>query len=127
MVLEWKEEEKTLLNMKKIIAAVWRMNRQQLYAYYRRMQKKQPEILPGQIGIVFLKKLKHIADGDTDAVKVWPDLMQDTERMLKLIQANRNLDQKVWLAALPKLEAQKERCFKTEPGLAFVTVLKEKL
>ena len=73
MVLEWKEEEKTLLNMKKIIAAVWRMNRQQLYAYYRRMQKKQPEILPGQIGIVFLKKLKHIADGDTDAVKVWPD------------------------------------------------------
>ncbi len=98
-----------------------------MYAYYRRMQKKQPEILPGQIGIVFLKKLKHIADGDTDAAKVWPDLMQDTERILKLIQANRNLDQKVWLAALPKLEAQKERCFNTEPGLAFVTVLREKL
>ena len=33
MVLDWKAEEKTLLNMKKIIAFVWRMNRQQLYSY----------------------------------------------------------------------------------------------
>ena len=47
MVLDWKAEEKTLLNMKKIIVSVWRMNRQQLYSYCRRMQKKQPEILPG--------------------------------------------------------------------------------
>lgn len=127
MVLEWTAEEKTLLNMEKIIAAVWRMNRQQMYAYYRRMQKKQPEILPGQIGIVFLKKLKRIADGDTDAAaKVWPDLMQDTERILKLIQANQNLDQKVWLAALPRLEAHQDHCFKTELGMAFITALKEK-
>lgn len=128
MVLDWTAEEKTLLNMKKIIASVWRMNRQQLYSYCRRMQKKQPEILPGQIGIVFLKKLKRTADGDMNAAsKVWPDLMQDTERMLKLIRAKQNLDQKAWLEALPRLEAQQERCFKTELGVAFVMTLKEKL
>lgn len=112
--------------MEKIIAAAWRMNRQQLYSYCRRIQKKQPEILQGQTGIVFLKTLKRIADGDTDAAKVWPDLMQDTERILKLIRANRNLDQKVWLAALPRLEAQQDYCFKTETGMAFITALKEK-
>ncbi len=102
------------------------MNRQQLYSYCRRIQKKQSEILPGQTGIVFLKTLRRIADGDTDAAKVWPDLMQDTERILKLIRANRNLDQKVWLAALPRLEAQQDYCFKTETGMAFITALKEK-
>ena len=128
MVLDWTAEEKTLLNMKKIIASVWRMNRQQLYSCCRRMQKKQPEILPGQTGIVFLKILKRIADGDMNAAaKVWPDLMQDTERMLKLIRAKQNLDQKAWLAALPRLEAQQERCSKTELGMAFVMALKEKL
>ena len=127
MVLDWTAEEKTLLNMRKIIAAVWRMNRQQLYSYHRRMQKKQPEILPGQIGIVFLKKLKRIADGDTDAAaKVWPDLMQDTERILKFIRVNQNLDQKVWLAALRRLETWQDHCFKTELGMAFITALKEK-
>ncbi len=128
MALDWTAEEKTLLNMEKIIAAVWRMNSQQLHTYCSRMQKKQSEMLPGQIGIAFLKKLKRIADGDMDgAAKVWPDLMRDTERMLKLIQTNRNLERQVWLAVLPKLEAQQERWFKTEPGLAFVTALKEKL
>lgn len=128
MVLEWESEEKTLLNIKKIISIVWRMDRQQMYSYYRRMQKRQPEILQGQLGIVFLKKLKWIVDRENDvAAKIWPDLMQDAEHILKLIRANRNLDQKVWLAALPKLETQQGRYFMTELGTVFISVLKEKL
>lgn len=65
MVLEWASEEKTLLNIKKIISTVWRMDRRQMYAYYRKMQKRQPEILPGQLGVTFLKKMEWIVDRET--------------------------------------------------------------
>lgn len=39
MTVRWTEEEKTLLNMKKIIAAVWRMNSEQMRFYCRKLQK----------------------------------------------------------------------------------------
>lgn len=52
--------------------------------------------------------------------------MRDAEHILKLIRANRNLDQKVWIAALPKLKARQDRYFMTELGMAFISTLMEK-
>lgn len=128
MALEWVSEEKTLLNIKKIISVVWRMDRRHMYAYYRKMQKRQSEILPGQLGVAFLKKMEWIVDREAIVTaRIWLDLMRDTEHILKLIRANRNLDQKVWIAALPKLKARQDRYFMTELGMAFISTLMEKL
>lgn len=126
MTVRWTEEEKTLLNMKKIIAAVWRMNSEQMRFYCRKLQKKQLGILPGRLGSVFLKKLEWISVQETgQAAKIWPQLMKDTECLLKLIHCD--LDERGWLTALPKLETQQKTYFKTELGAAFILDLKEKL
>lgn len=128
MVPEWTQEEKTLLNIKKIIAGSWRMNRKQLQAYCRKLDRNRERMLPGQTGSAFIEKLEWIADNGMDAGnKIWPMLMQDTDRMLNLIRGHRNLDRNAWLTALPKLEDCQTRYFKTELGTAFILDLKAKI
>ena len=128
MVQEWTQEEKTLLNIKKIIAGSWRMNRKQLQAYCRKLDRNRERMLPGQAGSAFIEKLEWIADNGMDAGnKIWPLLMQDTDRMLNLIRGHRNLDRKAWLKALTKLEDCQSRYFKTELGTAFILDLKAKI
>lgn len=127
MVLEWTLEEKTLLNMKKIIAAAWRMNGQQLHVYCEKLKKNRERILPGQTGSAFIEKLEWISASGMDAgTKSWPLLMQDIDCLLNITHRHRNLDRKAWLAALPELEAHQSRYFKTELGMAFILDLKEK-
>ena len=127
MVLEWTLEEKTLLNMKKIIAAAWRMNGQQLHVYCEKQKKNRERILPGQTGSAFIEKLEWISASGMDVgTKIWPLLMQDTDCLLNIIRRHRNLDRKAWIAALPKIEAHQNRYFKTELGIAFILDLKAK-
>lgn len=127
MVPEWTQEEKTLLNMKKIIAASWRMNSQQLQVYCRKLKRNRERILPGEIGSAFIEKLEWISVRGMDAgTKIWPLLMHDTDRLLNIIHGHRELDRKAWITALPKLEARQSRYFKTELGTAFVLELKAK-
>ena len=66
MVLKWTIEEKTLLNMKKVIAKAWRMNSQQLCSYCANLRKSRTEILPGQLGKKFLEQLDLVSDGKID-------------------------------------------------------------
>lgn len=127
MVLEWTLEEKTLWNMKKVIAAAWRMNGKQLHAYCEKLKKNRERILPGQTGSAFIEKLEWIsASGMDKGTKIWPLLMQDIDCLLNIIHRHRNLDRKAWLAVLPKLEAHQSRYFKTELGTAFILDLKTK-
>lgn len=127
MAPDWTQEEKTLLNIKKIIARSWRMNRQQLQVYCRKLERNRDRILPGQTGSAFIEKLEWISGSGMDAgTKIWPLLIQDTDRLLNLIHGHQNLDRKAWLAALPKLEACQSRYFKTELGTAFILDLKVK-
>lgn len=128
MVLEWAREEKTLLNMKKIIAVTWRMNRRQLHVYCGKLRKNREKILPGRIGSAFIEKLERISGNGTElGIKIWPLLMQDIDRLLDIIQGHQSLDEKAWFTALPKLEAHQNRYFKTELGMAFILDLKEKI
>lgn len=127
-MLEWTTEEKVLMDIKKIIAAAWRMNSQQLHTYYKKLCKKCPEILPGYLGRAFLQKLDEISMLDLDArTKIWPELLRDADWLLKLIQKHQNLDEKVWKQALSRLQAQQDKTFRTELGRAFVLTLQEKL
>lgn len=127
MVPDWTQEEKTLLNIKKIIAATWRMNRQQLQVYCGKLKRNRERILPGETGSAFIEKLEWISGSGMDAgTKIWPLLMHDTDRLLNLIHGHRGLDRKAWLTALPKLEACQSRYFKTELGTAFILELKAK-
>lgn len=127
MILEWTLEEKTLWNMKKVIAAAWRMNGQQLHVYCGKLKKNRERILPGQIGSTFIEKLEWISVSGMDAgTKIWPLLMQDMDCLLNIIRRYRNLDRKAWIAALPKIEAHQNRYFKTELGTAFILDLKAK-
>lgn len=127
-MLDWTAEQQVLIYIKKTIAEAWRMNSSQLGIYCQRLRKNQLEILPGQLGSVFLDILEQITAKDAGIeTKVWSELMQDTQRLHKLIQEHQNLDESAWLAALPKLEAQQNRYFRTGLGMAFILVLKEKL
>lgn len=67
MVPEWTQEEKTLLNIKKIIAESWRMNSQQLQTYCGKLDRNRERILPGQTGSAFIEKLKWISGNGMDA------------------------------------------------------------
>lgn len=129
MELNWTAEEKALMNIKKIITVSQHLDGRQLWLLYVKLQKKQTEILPGQIGMVFLKKLKWISAREKEiAVKAWPGLKLDTERMLKLISVYQGMDKKLWLVSLSRLlEPKQDKYFKTELGHAFILVLKEKL
>lgn len=127
-MLQWTTEEEVLMDIKKIIAVAWRMNSQQLHAYYKKLRKKCPEILPGYLGRAFLQKLDEISMLDQDAkTKIWPELLRDAGWLLKLIQKHQNLDEKVWKQALSRLQAQQDKTFRTELGRAFVLTLQEKL
>lgn len=127
MVLDWTSEEKTLVNIKKIIAAVWRMNSRQMKSYCQKLQKNQSKILPGRLGSTFFELLRQVSDADTSAAtKLWPVLMQDTEHLLNFIQVHKNKDQKAWLTALSRLETEQDKYFKTQLGKAFILLLQEK-
>lgn len=127
-LLQWTTEEKVLLDIIKIIAAAWRMNGRQLHDCFRKLQKKWPEILPGSLGWVFLKKLDELsALEQEERSKIWPALLQDADWLLNLMQKYPNLDEAVWRRALSRLEAQQGKTFRTELGRAFIAVLKEKL
>lgn len=128
MAAEWMEEEKTLLNIKKLIASVWRMSHQQMRFYCRKLQKNRSKILPGQLGNAFLKKLEWILEQETGAAaKAWPQLMKDAEHLLTLIHTYDPLSKKDWLKALQQMEEQQEAYFQTELGAAFIQDIKEKL
>ena len=127
MVLDWTSEEKTLVNIKKIIAAVWRMNSRQMKSYCQKLQKNQSKILPGRLGSTFFELLRQVSEADTSAAaKFWPVLMQDTEHLLNFIQVHKNKDQKAWLTALSRLETEQDKYFKTQLGKAFILLLQEK-
>ncbi len=127
MVFDWTQEEKTLLNMKQMIAAAWRMNGPQLYAYCEKLKKNQETVLPGHIGSVFLEKLVWISSNEPDAgTKIWTYFMQDADCLLNMIQKHKRLGQNAWLFALQKLEVSQKRYFKTELGRAFIQDVKEK-
>lgn len=128
MVIRWTEEEKVLLNMKIMIAAGWRMNSQQLSFYCEKLEKSRSRILPGQLGDMFLKKMEWIVEQDAETKgKAWSYLMQDTEQLLEFIRGHSALNEKDWLKMLPKLEAQREKYFRTELGTAFILCIREKL
>lgn len=127
-MLDWKTEEQVLLHIKTMIAAVWRMNNEQLYRYQKKLQKHQQTVLPGRIGGTFLDILGQMSANTADAkAKAWPELMRDADRLLDLIHNQGNLQETAWLAALQKLEAQADRPFRTELGRSFILTLKEKL
>lgn len=127
MVLDWTSEEKTLVNIKKIIAAVWRMNSRQMKSYCQKLQKNQSKILPGRLGSTFFELLRQVSESDTSAAaKFWPVLMQDAEHLLNFIQVHKNKDQKAWLTALSRLETEQDKYFKTQLGMAFILLLQEK-
>lgn len=127
MVFDWTLEEKTLRNIKKIIAVAWRMNGSQLSVYCAKLKKNRESILAGQIGSTFIDKMEWISGSGMEAgTKIWPFLMQDADNLLNMIQGHRNLDEKAWLRALQKLEMRQERYFKTELGFAFILQAKEK-
>lgn len=127
-MLQWTTEEKVLLNIKKIIAVTWRMNSQQLHAYYKKLRRKCPEILPGYLGRAFLQMLDEISTLDSEErTKVWPELLRDADWLLKVIQKHQNLNEKVWKKALSRLQTQQDKTFRTELGRAFVLTLQEKL
>lgn len=128
MILDWKTEENTLLNIKKIIAAAWRMNEPQLCAYYKKLQKNQSRLLQGRLGNSFLQKMNWLTKQEAHTTaKIWKLLMTETDQSLRLIQQYRGREQKAWAAVLQNLEVQEERYFKTEIGITFLLLLKEKL
>lgn len=127
-MLQWTTEEKVLLDIKKIISIVRRMNSQQLHSCSVKLNKQFPEKLSGQLGRVFLKRLNGISFQEAEATtKMWQQLLWDVDRMLKLMQKYRNSDEKVWERALFVLEARQDKIFHTELGRAFILTLKEKL
>lgn len=127
MLLDWTTEEKTLSDMKRIIAVVWRMNSSQMRSFCRKLQKNQQKILPGCLGDAFLELLKQISDaGTAGAGKIWPALTKDIGHLQNFIHANKNRDRKEWIKALGRLEAEPDRYFQTQLGVAFISMLKEK-
>lgn len=127
-MLDWKTEEKVLLDIKRIIAVVWRMNQEQLSHYYKKLQKNADAALPGRIGHAFLDTIKHMSAYPADTqTKAWTELMHDADRLLDLIHRQGSLDAAAWHAALQKLESQPDRSFRTELGRSFILALKEKL
>lgn len=128
MVIRWTEEEKALLNMKTIIAAGRRMTSQQLCFCCKKLEKSKSEILPDHLGAAFFMKLKWISKQDAETRgKVWSYLMQDVDQLLNFIQRHGDLDERAWLQVLPKLEAHREKYFRTELGTAFILCIKDKL
>ena len=126
-VLNWTDEQKVLLNIKKIIADSWRMNSKQMSEYRGRLFRCQDRILPGKLGRAFLDAYDLILAGKSN-IK-WSDLLKDAECMLALIQNHQQCDQKIWIGFLSRLEAeaQQKRFFRTELGSAFVQTLKLKM
>lgn len=126
--MDWIQEEKTLLNMKKIITLVWRMDSRQLHPYYIRLQQNQAKILPGRIGDAFIKNLAQLSSGEISLEKeAWTDLMRDTDRLLYLIHKYQNLDEDAWRTALPKLKILLHQNFRTGLSIAFGLALEEKI
>lgn len=127
-MLQWTDEQKALTNIKKIIARVWRMNHEQLYTYTKKLRKNSCQLLPGRIGGAFLQLLEQIArDAPGTSSGMWPQLMRDADYLLNLIRQHEKQEEKVWLAALQRLEAQQGKTFHTVLGLAFIMSLKDKL
>lgn len=127
-MLHWTDEQKALTNIKKIIARVWRMNHEQLYTYTKKLRKNSCQLLPGRIGGAFLQLLEQIArDEPGTSSGMWPQLMRDADHLLNLIRQHEKQEEKVWLAALQRLEAQQGKTFHTVLGLAFIMSLKDKL
>lgn len=126
-MLTWTAEEKALKNIQKIIARVWRMNHAQLSTFCNKLQKNSHELLPGQLGSVFLKVLQQTAQKEQISAKVWTELMRDTERLLNLVQMQCRQEEQACRLLLYRLEAQQDRIFQTELGRAFLPLLKEKL
>ena len=127
-MLHWTDEQKALTNIKKIIARVWRMNHEQLYTYTKKLRKNSCQLLPGRIGGAFLQLLEQIAqDAPGTSSGMWPQLMRDADYLLNLIRQHEKQEEKVWLAALQRLEAQRRKTFHTVLGLAFIMSLKDKL
>ena len=128
MILQWEIEEKTLLNIKKITASVWCMNSLQMRSCHKKLCKDKKEILPGRLGNAFLKKMECISGREAGtSTRIWIQLIQDTDHLLRLIHEYKNTDGKDWIMVLAVLEKRPERYFKTEMGAAFILVLKEKL
>lgn len=124
-MLKWTAQEKVLLNMKRVIAAGWRMDSGQLDQYRKKLVQKRGEILPGYMGSTFL-----VLIGRFSALTVhngWMDLLTDTEQIQKLIKENEKLDRKGWRRVLAELEARQESYFRTELGSAFLQELRNKL
>lgn len=127
-MLDWKTEENVLLDIKKIIAVVWRMNPEQLSCYHKKLQENAQAALPGRIGSAFLDILGQMSMQPANSgTKDWSELMHDADCLLNLIHRQGNLNETAWRAALQKLELQPGRSFRTELGRAFILALKEKL
>ncbi len=126
-MLDWKTEEKVLLEIKKLIAVVWRMHPEQLSRYHQKLQKTADTALPGKIGRAFLDILEQMSVYPSDAKsEVRTELLQDADRLLDLIHRHGKLDETAWRSALQKLESQPDKVFRTELGRAFILALKEK-
>lgn len=127
-MLQWAAEEKVLLEIHKVIADAWRMNSRQLSSYCKNLRIMQPEMMPGCIGSGFLDILDEIREMEKEErIKIWPRMLQDTDRLLEMIREHQSLDEKCWQNALIKLEAQPGRYFKTALGSVFTLALREKL
>ncbi len=127
-MLQWAAEEKVLLEIHKVIADAWRMNSRQLSSYCKNLRMMQPEMMPGCIGSGFLDILDEIREMEKEErIKIWPRMLQDTDKLLEMIREHQALDEKCWQNALNRLVARPGRYFKTALGSVFILALREKL
>lgn len=125
MALQWTTEEQTLSNIKRGVADGWRMNKQQLYVYGRKLLKARERLFPGELGSAFVEVVVRSADDGSQIS--WPGFAKDVETIRRLLQGGREWNREQWLARLPLLQKRRETYFYTVLGEAFIQTLKKKL
>lgn len=123
-MLDWTNEQKVLINIKKIISASWRMNSQQMSEYQARLLKCQDKILQGQLGSAFMESYHLILTGRSDIR--WSDLLKDAEWILSFMEKHQQCETSFWIEFISKLETRQKKLFRTKLGSAFFETLRLK-
>ena len=127
MAFDWTQEERTLYNIKRLIAIVQDMDERALLICCQKLRQNQAKVLPGRIGGAFLREVEAAAKIKKEPRSdLWTDLSHDADCLFRLLRKYKSLDENAWRALLPRLECLQSKSLDSGLGKAFILTLKEK-